>query len=108
MIDGAELERRLGRALDRSSRRSLEGLARNVGPFEPEAFAHAVEQGAIRVAYLLTGDLGSALTAVRRTERTHVADVGRAGTATGDLIRFALGEEAVTLRRRLGTAWASE
>lgn len=106
VIDAEDLERRLNKALDRPSRRSLESIARSVAPFDPEAFARAIEQGAIRVAYLLTGDLGSALTAVRRTERTHVAEVGRAGSATGDLIRFALGEESVTLRRRLGTVWS--
>ncbi|MBI2392431.1 MAG: tetratricopeptide repeat protein [Deltaproteobacteria bacterium] len=106
VVDGEDLERRLGKAIDRVSRRSLESLARKVAPFDPEAFARAIEQGAVRVAYLLTGDLGSALTSVRRVERIHVADVGRPGTTTGDLMRFALGDDAIALRRRLGTVWS--
>jgi len=106
VIDGEELERRLNKALDRNARKSLEPLAREVKPFDPESLIRAVEQGAIRVAYLLSGDLGSALTNVRRRERIHVSEVGREGTTTGDLIRFALADESVALRKQLGITWA--
>ncbi len=62
----------------------------------------SVEQGAIRIGYLLSGDLGSAFTNVRRRERIHGGELGRDGTSTGDLIRFALGDESVALRKQLG------
>jgi tetratricopeptide (TPR) repeat protein len=106
VVDGEEIERRLNKALDRTARKSLEPLAREVKPFDPDALIRAVEQGAIRVAYLLSGDLGSALTNVRRRERIHVGEVGREGTSTGDLIRFALADESVALRKQLGITWA--
>jgi len=107
VVDAEDIERRITKALDRHARKSLEPLAPNVKPFDPEALIRAVEQGAIRVAYLLSGDLGSALTNVRRRERIHVGELGREGTSTGDLIRFALGDESVALRKQLGITWAS-
>lgn len=106
VTDAQDLEKRLHKAIDRAAKKELEPLAREVAPFDPDALARSLEQAAIRLAYLLSGDLGSALTNVRRRERIHVNDVGREGTSTGDLIRFALTQEAIELRRRLGITWA--
>lgn len=105
--DNPELERRVSKALDRATRKSLEPLAKDVKSFDADALAKTIEQGAIRLAYLLSGDLGSALTNVRRRERIHVNDVGREDTSTGDLIRFALTQESIEMRRRLGIVWAT-
>jgi hypothetical protein len=99
-----DLSRRIQKAVSRKARRQLEEVGSRVQAFDAPRFALAVDQAAIRAAYLLTGDLTSALDHLRRAE--DVQDIGRAETSTGDLIRFALGNDAATLRRRLGTSIA--
>ena len=101
-----ELSRKIQKAISRKARRQLEEIAPRVSQIDPVRLARAVDQGAIRTAYLLTGDLTSALDHLRRYEEISVADLGRPDTTTGDLIRFSLGSDASTLRRRLGTTWA--
>lgn len=107
VIDGQDLEKRLTKAIDRTLKKTLEPLAKQVKPFEPDALARAVELAAIRLGYLLNGDLGSALTHVRRHERIHVSEVGKETTSTGDLMRYALTQESIELRRRLGIVWST-
>ncbi|MEO7091705.1 MAG: tetratricopeptide repeat protein, partial [Polyangiales bacterium] len=101
-----EIGKRIQKAVARKTRRQLEEIAPRVTAFDPARFARAVDQGALRTSYLLTGDLTSALDHLRRYEEVAVSELGRAETTTGDLIRFALTADASTLRRRLGTSWA--
>ena len=102
-----ELSRRLQKAVSRKARRQLEEVAPRLQPLDAARFCRALDQGAIRTGYLLTGDLTSALDHVRRYDDVPPANLGRAETTTGELIRFALGGDASTLRRRLGTTWSA-
>ncbi len=104
--DVEELSRRVQKAVSRKARKQLEEVAPRVSHFDPIRFARAIDQGASRAAYLLTGDLASAIDHLRRYEDVSAADLVREGTTTGDLIRFALTADSATLRRRLGTSWA--
>jgi hypothetical protein len=108
--DDEELGRRMHKALSRKARRTLEELAPRFGqavrstPFDVGRFCYAIEQAASRIGYLLTGDLTSALDHLRRFEPD--AELAGEHVHAADLLRFALGTDAPTLRRRVGTTWA--
>lgn len=102
--DVADLSRRVQRAISRKARRQLEEIAPRVTPVSGAQFARALDQGAVRTGYLLTGDLTSAIDHLRRYDERVLADLSE-GTVIGDLLRFALGTDAPALRRRLGTTW---
>jgi len=102
-----DLARRVQKVVSRKARRALEEIAPRLRPFEPVRFARAVDQAAIRVGYLLTGDLTSALDHLRRYEPVSVADLAVPDSTTGELVRFALSLDAAAIRRRLGTAWGA-
>jgi tetratricopeptide (TPR) repeat protein len=103
--DVADMARKVQRAISRKARRQLEEIAPRFQPIDATRFARAIDQGAIRTAYLLTGDLTTALDHLRRYDERVLADLGSEGNAIGDLLRFALGPDAPALRRRLGTTW---
>jgi hypothetical protein len=112
-----ELERRLARALSRKARRALEETARLAAgvraPFSPEALARSAERSADRAGLLLAGDPGVALGLLLRdgagarpetTEAIAAAGVGRPDLV--ELLLFAVSEEHLRLRVRLGLAVA--
>jgi hypothetical protein len=98
-----ELSRRIQKALSRKGRKQIEELAPRVVAFDAEALVRGVERAAAHAAYLLTGDLVSALDHLRRGDPT--SDPATAGTPSCELLRFALSSEATAMRRRLGTSW---
>lgn len=99
-----DLGRRVQRAISRRARRQLEEIAPRFSGIEPVRFVRAVDQGTIRTAYLLTGDLTSAVDHLRRYDERVMNDLGPE-TIVGDLLRFALSDGAAALRRRVGTTW---
>jgi hypothetical protein len=99
-----ELSRRIQKALTRKGRKQLEELGPRVVAFDAEALVRGVERAAAHAAYLLTGDLVSALDHLRRGDPT--SDPATAGTPSCELLRYALSADAATMRRRLGTSWA--
>ncbi|MBI2390005.1 MAG: hypothetical protein HYV09_10480 [Deltaproteobacteria bacterium] len=100
-----ELSRRVQKAISRRARRQLEEAAPRLVQVDGARFARSVDQGAIRTAYLLTGDVTSAIDHLRRLDERAMHDLG-AETPIGDLVRFALSADASTFRRRLGTTWS--
>jgi len=101
--DVEDLARRIAKAIPRDVKRKLESIASEVRSFDSMRFARALDRTAVRIAYLLTGDLSSSLDHVLRTSRGTITQAARPDTLPGDLVRFALGESAVGLRKRLGT-----
>ena len=98
-----ELARRIQRALTRKGRKQLEELATRVVTFDAEALVRGVERAAAHTAYLLTGDLVSALDHLRRGDPT--SDPATPGSPSCELLRYALSADAAAMRRRLGTTW---
>lgn len=98
-----ELGRRIQKALSRKARRQLEELAPSVTSLDAEALARGVDRATTRAAYLLTGDLVSALDYLRRADPT--SDPATPGAPSCELLRYALSADAAAMRRRLGTAW---
>jgi tetratricopeptide (TPR) repeat protein len=99
-----ELGRRIVKAISRKARRQVEAIAPRIGAFDAPAFARAIDRGALRTGYLLTGDLASALDHLRREGEPRWTEMQDPESPIGDLLRFALSSEAIALRRRLGTA----
>lgn len=102
--DVEELARRVQKAISRRARRQLEELAPRFTNADGARFARAIDQGAIRTAYLLTGDVTSSIDHLRRYDERLMHDLG-AETPIGGLLRFALGADSASFRRRLGTTW---
>lgn len=100
-----ELARRVQKAVSRRARRQLEELAPRFQATDGARFARALDQGAIRTAYLLTGDLTSSIDHLRRFDERLMRDLGPE-TPIGGLLRFALGADGASFRRRLGTTWS--
>ncbi|MGZ3424176.1 MAG: hypothetical protein ACXVEE_40325 [Polyangiales bacterium] len=103
--DVADMSRKVQKAISRKARRQLEEIAPRYQAVDAARFARAIDQGAIRTAYLLTGDLTTALDHLRRYDEKVLSDLAAEGNPIGDLLRFALGSDAPALRRRLGTTW---
>lgn len=114
-----EYEPRARRALDRKRRKLLEELAPRLAdapPLASEALVSAIERTEARAAYLLGGDLRWALEQVTASDASLGQSIRVGGQAAlvailghpvaRDLVRWALGSDAVALRRGLGTLWA--
>jgi len=102
--DVEELSRRVQKAISRRARRQLEEAAPRFTHTDGARFIRAIDQGAIRTAYLLTGDTTSAIDHLRRFDERTMQDLS-AESPVGGLLRFALGADAASFRRRLGTTW---
>jgi tetratricopeptide (TPR) repeat protein len=98
-----ELGRRVQKALSRKARRQLEELAPSVTSLDAAALVRGVDRATTRAAYLLTGDLVSALDYLRRADPT--SDPATPGAPSCELLRYALSADAAAMRRRLGTTW---
>lgn len=99
-----ELSRRVQKAISRKVRRLLEELAPRFTNTDGARFKRAIDQGAIRTAYLLTGDLTSSVDHLRRYDERLMHDLGPE-TPIGGLLRFAMSADGASFRRRLGTTW---
>jgi hypothetical protein len=117
-----QYEAAVARALGRRQRRLLEELAPHLqgpkgGPPPMDSFLAALLRGEVRAGYLVTGDLLAAIDELRMQDpalHRATATPGRVALGTvlehpwaGDLCRYALMQDAVQLRRKLGTAWTS-
>jgi hypothetical protein len=107
-----DVDRRLGKALSRKARKSLEAPARAAlrqqGPVDPAAVLAGARMSGDRAGLLLCGDAGVALSVVLREEAGRGADspAAIAGALASkaelqDLVRFALSDEHFALRARL-------
>ena len=98
------------KAIGRRQRKLLEEIAPTVSPiYDARAFTIGVRRSEYRVAYILSGDLVSAIDYLRRFDR----EIGRSAESprvllkhpvTNELLRFALTAEAYAERRRIGTS----
>jgi cellulose synthase operon protein C len=119
-VDAAasEYEPRARRALDRKRRRSLEELGPRLAdapPLATDELLTALDRAEARAAYLLGGDLRWAIEQVTAGDASlgqslrvggQAALVAILGHPTArDLVRWAIGSDAIALRRRLGTLW---
>lgn len=99
------------KAIGRRQRKLLEEIAPSTtAGYDARAFTIGVRRSEYRAAYVLSGDLVSAMDYLRRFDR----EINRAGDeprvllqhpVTNELVRFALTAEAYAERRRLGTVW---
>ena len=98
------------KAIGRRQRKLLEEIAPTVSPiYDARAFTIGVRRSEYRVAYILSGELLSAIDYLRRFDR----EIGRSAESprvllkhpvTNELLRFALTAEAYAERRRIGTS----
>jgi len=100
-----ELSKRVQKALSRKARRQLEEIASRLTTLDGARFVRAIDQGAIRAAYLLTGDATSAIDHLRRFDERAMHDLSP-DSVIGALLRFILSPDAGSFRRRLGTTWS--
>lgn len=116
-----DYEPRVARAIGRKQRKHLTDLAprldipRGPSPTEFEAIVRALSRAELRIAFLVTGDLLTALDELRALDEQFgqsitARDAQAVGALfahplAGDLVRFALSTEATTLRWRMGTIW---
>lgn len=118
----AQYEPTVSRAISRRHKRLLEELAPHISapqgrPIRIDAFVSTLSRAELRGAALITGDLLASLDELRGLDATlyHATDTPgpRALAAVldhpfgGDVCRFALSPEAIALRRRIGSTWAS-
>ena len=117
----AQHEASLARALTRRQKKMLEELAPHLAapqarPLPADVFVGALARAELRTAFLLTGDLLAMITEMRALDTVLHRATAMPGPqalvavlehpVAGDVVRFALGAEATTLRRRLGTTWS--
>jgi hypothetical protein len=113
-------EPQVAKAIGRRQRKLLEPLAMHLvvhegRPPDLAQFLLAIEQCGVRAAYLLSGEITSVAHAVAREDRSLKEALSRPGLPAlttllghpllGDTIRFALTQDATSLRKRLGSAW---
>ncbi len=116
----AQYEPGVSKALTRRQKKLLEELSPHLSapagrPVPVDAFIGALARAELRIAYLLTGDLLATIDELRGLDPKflHATDQpGRESLAkvlehafAGDVIRFALTNEATALRRRVGSTW---
>jgi tetratricopeptide (TPR) repeat protein len=104
----------------RRQRKVLEELVPHIAapqglPPAVETFMHALSRAELRVAYVLTGDLLAAFDELASLDPGLARPLANPSRATlvatlehpyaADVVRFALGPEAVALRRRVGAVW---
>jgi hypothetical protein len=99
------------KAVGRRQKRLLEEISPMTSPsYDVRAFTIGVRRSEYRTAYVLSGDLVSAIDYLRRFDR----EIHRSGDeprvllkhpVTNELLRFALTAEAYAERRRVGTVW---
>ena len=104
----------LGRSLNRKQRAELETVALELGdrPLQPEQWVAAMRQSEDRLALVICGDVPAAVRMLLRDEGYQLrasastpADVAAmAGPRLRHLLCFAVSEEHLTLRERLGIA----
>lgn len=102
--------KRIGKALSRRNRKTLEELAAQyVSSPAPDfpTWARALQQTANRAAVLVGDDLNAGVEVLRRTEREFVgidgATLARTSPIIADLLRFWVSEAAFAFRRHAGT-----
>jgi hypothetical protein len=108
-----ELRLKLDKHLAKRVRRQLESIGLELAdrPIDPARWRDAMEQSEDRVALTITGDLQAGLRCIRRTESVQIRpDQSTASIAEGAgprlrlLLNFAVSEEHLTLRERMGMA----
>ena len=114
-IDGLELQ--LQKALSRRARKTLESPCLELGdkPFEPAQWLDWMLQTEDRVALTATADVGTAIQLVMRQDVYALAPAANyleglrsaSGPRFRQLLSFALSDEHLTSRERLGTALPS-
>ncbi|HVY47322.1 MAG TPA: cellulose synthase, partial [Minicystis sp.] len=100
------------RAIGRRQRKLLEEIAPTaIAGYDPRAFSIGIRRSEYRIAYVLGGDLVSAVDYLRRFDR----EIARSGDeprvllqhpVTNEMLRYALTAEAFGERRRVGTVWS--
>jgi len=116
-----DLTKRIGRSIGRKQKKTLLELAPALGATRPptladiELFERGIARTALRVAFLVTGDLLATLDAARAGDSQlarATASVGKSALSatllhplTRDLIAFALAPATTALRRKAGTTW---
>jgi tetratricopeptide (TPR) repeat protein len=99
------------KAIGRRQKKLLEEILPTLtGAYDARAIAIGVRRSEYRIAYVLGGDLVSAVDYLRRFDR----EIGRASEdprvllqhpVTNELLRYALGAESFNERRRVGSVW---
>jgi hypothetical protein len=102
----------VSRAIGRRQRKLLEEIAPTaVAGYDPRSFSIGIRRSEYRIAYVLGGDLVSAVDYLRRFDR----EIARSGDeprvllqhpVTNEMLRYALTAEAYGERRRCGTTWS--
>jgi hypothetical protein len=107
LLDG--LAKRIYKGLPRRSRRAFEDAARAYGPAPKprlDEWMQRVRMTAARAAVIVCDDLSGAVALMRRTEgdlsRLDSSKHKRGMALVGDVMRFAVSDSAISLRRRLG------
>jgi tetratricopeptide (TPR) repeat protein len=110
----------LAKSLSRKQRRQLEEVAARLtqgrqGLPAVEPFALALNRATLRAAYLVSGDLLATVDEIRQHDARLSQATERPGPRSlaailehplaGDVCRFAIGPEAMGLRRRIGSVW---
>ena len=110
----------IAKVLSRRQRKLLEELAPHLSapqgrPMPIDIFIGALARAELRIAYLLTGDLLATIDELRGLDNGFLLATERPGNQSlgavlehafsGDVIRFALANEATALRRRVGATW---
>ena len=99
------------KAIGRRQRKLLEEiLPTTSAAYDARVFTIGVRRSEYRIAYVVSGDLVSAIDYLRRFDReisrsTETPRVLLKHPVTNELLRFALMPEAYAERRRLGTIW---
>jgi tetratricopeptide (TPR) repeat protein len=117
----AQYETQVAKALSRRQKKLLEELAPHIGApagriMPADAFVGCLARAEMRTAYLLGGDLLASIDELRAMDSAlhRATDAPGPGALAavlehafaGDVVRFALTNEATALRRRVGASWA--
>jgi hypothetical protein len=109
----AELRGRIEKAIGKRLRRQLETVSLELSdrPIDPARWAQAMDQSEDRLALTLCGDVRAAAAHIHRVESGRPGAAldrstlsASAGPRLRQLLAFAISEEQLTLRERLGTA----
>ena len=114
-----QYEPNIARELSRKHKQALERVApllhgQRMSPIE--VLVGALARAELRIAYLLTGDVLATIDELRGVDAPFLQATEAAGRQAvqavldhpfaGDVVRFALTNEATALRRRVGSTWA--
>jgi tetratricopeptide (TPR) repeat protein len=100
------------RAIGRRQKKLLEDIAPSATTqYDPRTFSIGVRRSEYRIAYVLSGDLVSAIDYLRRFDR----EIARSGEeprvllqhpVTNEMLRYALTADSYAERRRVGAIWS--